>query len=147
MTAAASNLHIKWGTKEATRRLTGLSLLRHEVLLGKLGSEMLRQNRERLDVLKEGPDGQKWPAWSAKYAASSGGEGDLLEKSHKLLDSLAVEQGPDAVSVGSDLLYAIAHLQGSTNRNIPARPFLGFSDDNIAELQVIAQEFLEGEAR
>lgn len=115
-------------------------------LLGDLGAKMLEQNRNRLTDLKESPDGKPWKKWSSKYQ-STNPPGDLLEESHQLLDSLAVRQGPDAVSVGSDLLYAAVHLLGSEKRNIPARPFLGFSDENMEELGQIATDFLREEMK
>ncbi len=133
-------------TARTRKRLEGLTRLRLEALLDDLGAHMLEANRHRLDNLKTDADGQAWAPWSAKYAAKRG-SGEMLESSGDLLDSLTINQGPDGVSVGSNLLYAIVHLLGSTNRNIPARPFLGFSDEDMEELGQIAVEFLEDSAR
>lgn len=134
-------------TMEKTRaKLSDMTNLRLDTLLGDLGAKMLEQNRDRLDNLKQGPDGKDWPEWSDKYKANNP-KGTLLEKSRQLLDSLEIEQGPDAVSVGSDLLYAVVHLLGSEKRNIPARPFLGFSDENMEELTQIATDFLASEMK
>lgn len=123
--------------------LMRVSKFRRSVLLDQMGDLMLQQNRRHLDTEKESPDGEQWAPLSPEYAARKGG-GELLEESGSLLDSLTAQSGSDGVSLGSDLLYAAVHLYGDEERGIPARPYLGFSDDDLEELGEVAEQYLRG---
>ena len=46
--------------------------------------------------------------------------------------------------VGSAMEYAGVHQWGYKPKNIPARPYLGLSSDNIADLTELAEIFLKG---
>lgn len=141
-----AELTLKIDSQNVQQRISSMANLNLEVLKNRLGDAMLAQSQHRLTEEKADADGNPWVRWSDKYAAQNP-NGVLLEKSHHLLDSLEVEQGPGGVSVGSNLLYALVHLQGSADRNIPAREFLGFSDDNLEELGEITMEFLKESVR
>lgn len=131
------------GLDKFQQALMRVSRFRRTVLLDQLGDLMLAQNRRRLDTEKESPDGEAWESLSPEYAARKGG-GELLEESGQLLDSLQAQSGSDGVSLGSDLLYAAVHLHGDDARGIPARPYLGFSDDDLEDLGELAESFLRG---
>jgi len=98
-----------------------------------------------------GPDGA---AWTPSYRASSEG-GKTLVKEHHLKDSITHDPSRDEVRVGTNVLYAAVHQFGATIRaktsrglrfrsggnwvtkkqvTIPARPFLGVSRDDQAEI-------------
>ena len=141
-----TDLKITWSTQRVQNQLGNLASLRTKELLSMLGSTMLEQNRKRLDSEKRDPDDKSWEPWSEEYSKHNSG-GTQLEKSGRLLDSLAADAGSDAVSVGSNLLYAAVHQYGSPERGIPARPFLGFSDDDLTELGDVIVEFFARETR
>lgn len=131
------------GFKAFQDALQRVSRFRRSVVLDQLADLMLEQNRARLDQAKEGPDGDSWEPWTAAYSAKNS-SGELLEKSGDLLDSLQASVGRDSVSLGSDLLYAAVHQYGDDKRGIPARPYMGFSDDDLDELGALAETFLRG---
>lgn len=141
-----SDLDIKIKADQLQTRLGRLANIRTGVILDKLGAAMLEQNQARLDSEKLGPGGESWDPWSEDYAKSKG-RGTMLEKSGALLESLAVERGSDAVSIGSNLLYAAVHLHGSDKQGIPARPYLGFSDDDMVELSDVVLSFFAKETQ
>ena len=131
------------GLDKFQQALQRVSKFRRSVLLDQMATMMLEQNRRRLDQEKESPSGESWAPLSETYAARKGG-GELLEESDSLLDSLTAQSGSDGVSLGSDLLYAAVHLYGDEERGIPARPYLGFSYDDLVELGEVAESFLKG---
>jgi phage gpG-like protein len=48
----------------------------------------------------------------------------------------------DEVEIGSNLIYAATHQMGDEERNIPARAYLGLSDDDESELQEVIDDFI-----
>lgn len=48
-----------------------------------------------------------------------------------------------SVLVGADREYAGVHQWGYKPKNIPARPYLGLSSDDIADLTELAEIFLK----
>lgn len=131
------------GLDKFQQALQRVSQFRRSVLLDELATMMLEQNRRRLDQEKTSPSGESWQPLSESYAKTKKG-GEILEESDSLLDSLQAQSGSDGVSLGSDLLYAAVHLYGDEERGIPARPYLGFSDDDLVELGEVAESFLKG---
>lgn len=92
-----------------------------------------------------GPDGEAW-------APLTTGETPILVKSGRLRDSITHAVTGDSVTVGTNLLYAATHQFGATIKpknakalaftvggkfvmaktvQIPARPFLGISDQDV----------------
>lgn len=139
-----ADLQIKFpGLDQFQAALQRVSKFRRAVLLDQLADLMLTQNRKRLDQEKESPSGESWAPWSESYSERKKG-GEQLEESGQLLDSLQAQSGSDGVSLGSDLIYAAVHLYGDEARGIPARPYLGFSDDDLVELGEVAESFLRG---
>jgi len=116
---------------------------------------------------RSGGSSSSWEPLSPKYAArkrkiSSGG---ILELTGSLIDSITHNVDGDEVEIGSNLPYARIHQLGgeieaptwfgsrrsrsggqistSTHKSeIPARPYLGLSDDNQDEIQVEVGNFL-----
>lgn len=136
------------------RRLELLSRLRMDQLLEVLGSEQESQVRRRIHEEKTAPDGEKWDEWSEGYAARRPSRGGLLELDGGLVESIAYALDGDTLVVGSDLVYARVHQEGSVygplqkgQGRIPARPYLGVSDDNLEDLGELVIKFIEGEAR
>lgn len=101
-------------------------------------------------VDQESPEGDAWVGHSAVTQRKRGADADLLRDHNHLFDSLSHELvGNGSVAVGVNRVYGrIQHLGGMAGRGrkveIPARPFLGVSDDDADELRAIAGEHLEG---
>lgn len=134
------------GMLPAKRALDRLSRLQTSRLLDILGSELESQTRRRIREEKTDPDGVAWAPWSDDYKAYRSGKGGLLELSGDLGDSITYEVGQDAVTVGSNLVYALVHQEGDEDMGIPERPYLGVSDENIADLGELVLDFVAREA-
>ncbi|EGJ20114.1 phage virion morphogenesis protein [Cereibacter sphaeroides WS8N] len=137
--------------------------------LGRLGDEQLAlvmyevgaliedQTKLRLADEKTSPEGAAWAPWSAAYDESRNHrKHSLLVAEGDLRDSVQnVTTGTEAV-VGSNLVYAAHHQfgtdpskrragvpDGAAGAGIPARPWLGLSADNRADIEALVAGRLE----
>lgn len=85
----------------------------------------------------------------AQRSADGHWPGKMLQVTGQLAVSVSTsrQHGPDFAMVGTNLEYAAIHqFGGKAGRNrsvdIPARPYLGLSDDSAAEILVIAERYL-----
>ena len=67
----------------------------------------------------------------------------ILVESGDLRDTLHYLATADRLKFGTDRKYGATHQFGDPERNIPARPFLGLSDADRAEIVAILREHLE----
>lgn len=119
-----------------------------EMLLEAAGAIAESAARERIADTKQAPDGTPWAPWSAKTAERYLDEGrsgnSLLHKDGHLRDSIAWNIGPraDFVEVGSNRVYAAIQQLGaddaSAGHGIPARPYLGLSAQDAADIEAAA---------
>lgn len=121
-----------------------------------LGEALLNSTRDRFSTFKS-PSGTRWAALSPAYQKRK------KQNKHKILTLrghlrglLAYQVRPDALLVGTPLDYGATHQFGAkkgafgrTRRggpipwgDIPARPFLGLSDADRAEIDTILREHL-----
>ena len=135
--------------QDLAKRLAALESLDREALLEGLGAETENQTRRRIGEEKTAPDGTPWPEWSPRYAKTRNAGQSLLEGEGALMDSLQSVVTGDEVETGSNLIYAAIHNLGGTEemppgpRAVPARQYLGFSDENQDELQQLTDDFVE----
>ena len=117
-------------------------------LMKGLGTEIVEQSRSRILETQEDPDGNKWQDYADSTLRGLKAKGlekvvSLLNRSGMLDRSIKVRQsGQWSVLVGSDREYAGVHQWGYKQKNIPARPYLGLSTDNIEDLNELAQQWL-----
>jgi phage virion morphogenesis protein len=157
-------------------RIAALGDVNRRKLLDVVGALVETQTRKRLASEKTAPDGTPWPAWSARYEKGRHGGHSLLQGRGDLSDSLTHEVSSDQVEIGSNLIYARVHQDGSGEdpvkvpahqrritqafgrklafpvwvdvgahdfvQGIPARPYIGLSIDNEAELEATIDQFL-----
>lgn len=130
-------------------RIQALGNIDHGELLEGIAAEVETQTRRRISEEKTAPDGTAWPEWSEDYAATRNGGQSLLESSGALIDSIESVASDDSVEIGSNLIYAAIHNLGGTEdmapgpAGIPARQYLGFSDDNLSDLQNVVDDFVD----
>lgn len=135
------------GLLPARRAFDRLSRARTERLLDILGGEAESQTRRRITEEKTDAAGEKWEEWSDDYAARRPAKGGLLDLDGDLADSITYIVGDDVVEVGSNLVYAHRHQVGDEGEDggIPARPYLGVSEENLRDFGDLVMRFLEKE--
>jgi phage gpG-like protein len=112
-------------------------------LLKSLGMVVEEQTKERFDTNLD-PRGDKWRELTEAYKErkalkSSGG---ILVRGGELRNTITSQpRGGDRILVGSPMEYADYHQSAKDQKR--RREFLGFSTDNIVELQYAVDAFME----
>lgn len=118
--------------------------------LAEIGEYLLDAHHKRW-AQEQSPDGDPWAPLSP-VTIERKGHGDILRDSDTLRGQLAYQLGDDELLFGSNLEYAAMMQFGGTtspnsmipNKPIPARPFLGTSADDDAEILAILSDHLSG---
>lgn len=151
-------LTVELRDRQAQRVLDRLSTIETRKVGEVIGAVLESQTRRRIADEKTSPDGQPWAAWSPAYAeASEGAEQPgakrdrkgrfssrslgLLLRTGGLLDSIAYTVTRDHVRIGSNLVHAGVHQEGTDK--IPARPYLGAGPKHIAEIVDAIEDYLQ----
>jgi phage virion morphogenesis protein len=111
------------------------------------GSVLEGSTRRRIGEEKTAPDGDRWAGWSEAYGETRHPGQTLLVSRGHLLDSIQAIATAREAQVGSNLVYAAIHQFGGADvgkPGLPARPYLGVSDADRAELIELAEDFLAG---
>lgn len=115
-------------------------------LVSAVAAEVETQTRRRIENEKTGADGSRWPDWSpatVKFYAKLGKAGHMLHREGKLLDSIRAKAiSDDQAEVSANRVYAAIHQVGGLTGpghkvRIPARPYLGISPENAADIDVV----------
>lgn len=128
---------------------SALSSTDRVALMKSLGNEIVEQSRSRILETQEDPDGNKWQDYADSTLRGLKAKGlekvvSLLNREGYLHQSIDVQQsGQWSVLVGSAREYAGVHQWGYKPKNIPARPYLGLSSDDISDLTELAEIFLK----
>ncbi len=126
----------------ALERLAAVCARPREALV-EIGEYLLESTEQRFSDQAD-PEGRPWAPLSPAYQARKKKRKDLiLVLNGYLADFQAPQVSDDEVSVGTNLVYAATHQFGRPEANIPARPFLGLSDDDRAEILAILTEHIE----
>lgn len=147
------------GVERLARRIDRLSRADRQQLAEQVGAEMESQIRVRISDTKQSPDGDPWPAWSTHYAATRHGGQSLLQADGDLLDSITYAASADSAEAGSNMIYAGVQNEGAeqgefgeTGRgqpipfgDIPAREFVGVGDDDMAGIEAVMDDWLDGQ--
>jgi len=122
--------------------------------LAEIGETLIESTKQRFSS-KTGPDGQAWPANSPVTIERKGRDQPLIGETGSLMDAIHYNViSHDTLAVGSPMAYAAMQQFGGTKAefphlwgDIPARPFLGVSDNDQAEMLDILREHLEAALR
>jgi phage virion morphogenesis protein len=143
----------------ALERLLELSA-RPETLLRPIGSLLVASTTRRF-ATNVAPDGSAWPQLNRAYDAYRR-SGPMLVQSSALRNSITFVAGASELRVGSNMIYAAVHQFGAVIKpknakalafrmgasgglirvrsvTIPARPYLGISDDDAADIVELTQ--------
>lgn len=129
-------------------------------LMDAIGGHLVTSTRDRIATTNVGPDGVPWiPSFRVENFG-----GKTLADTGALLGSIVSQPEQRSVEVGSNLIYAGVHQTGAiiTAKNgdaltffladgqmvevasveIPARPFLGISDEDEVAIGDLTEEYL-----
>ena len=109
-----------------------------------IGEYLDLATRERFDRA-QAPDGTRWAPLKPRTLKRKQRRKrplDILVDSGDLRDLMRYHVTADRLEFGTDRKYGATHQFGDPRRNIPARPFLGLSDDDRREVLDILQEHL-----
>lgn len=130
---------------DAARRMAD-----RQLLLETAGEALVSSTKKRFED-GEDPNGKKWEpsgrAW--REGSEDGGFGKTLSDTGRLRDSIDAITISDGVMVGSNVAYARIHqLGGKAGRGrkvtIPARPYLGVSQEDSDEIEATVADFVAG---
>lgn len=147
---------------EVMAKLKQLSALNSRAMLDEIGSYMQSVTKKRFKD-STGPDGKQWLPLAprtllaragGRKAAKKGGSltaKPLIDRGH-LMASITYQVGSDHVAIGTNMIYGAIHqFGGMAGRGrkvkISARPFLGVSPENRAEILDIMTDYVEQELR
>ncbi len=98
----------------------------------------------------QSPDGKPWLKWSPQYRKrmeKRGKGGNKILQDRGELRKITYQAFKDHVIVGTEAPYAAAHQFGtkanSKHGRIPARPFLGFTEQDKVEVQEILMRHIK----
>ncbi len=105
-----------------------------QLVLMQLAKGIIEQTQARIQYEKTAPDGTPWPAWSPEYAKTRDGGDSLLMDSEEMYGDFHSKVNRSGLMVWNDAVYAGAQNFGRPEINLPARTFMGFSDDNVRNI-------------
>lgn len=111
--------------------------------------EYLVETTKRRFATKTGPDGIKWKDNADQTVARKGSNDPLIGESRRLANEIHYRADSNSITWGSSLAYAAMQQLGGLKEayphlwgDIPARRFLGISDEDEKQLPEILQEYL-----
>lgn len=108
-------------------------------ILRELGDDEITRTLLRFEH-GEAPDGSAWAGLKQPRKGRKGGSAQVLVDTGQLRNSITKQiLGGSALIIGSNADYAAWHQFGT--RYVPARPFLGVSDDLIQSAQELIHAY------
>ena len=154
------SIRLEGDTRQLLRRMQNVAEIDKKGLNAALAEGVRESTLERFKN-SVGPSGKRWKV--SIRAASEGGK--TLIKSAQLRNSIKSKSDATGFAVGTNVKYAATHQFGESGRTIlrfqiggewvlkkqvkiriPARPFLGLSDEDMQEIEATVEEFIQGES-
>ena len=130
-------------------------------IMNAVGTALVEGTHQRFEN-GTGPDGAAWAPLNPGYAAGKRGPGILRESGNRggLMGSITRRASKDSVEVGTNKVYAAIHQFGGTissksggylsfaiggqfvrvrSVTIPARPFIGISEDDVKNVSEVIE--------
>lgn len=157
------DIQLEGDTRRMLRKIRSFSEIDKKKINAALGEAMRESTLERFKQSKD-PTGRRWK--TSIRAAETGGK--TLIKSTHLRTSIKTKSDATGFAVGSNAKHAATHQFGEPGRtirpktkkvlrfmvngkwvskkevkvSIPARPFLGFSEDDMQEMKGTVEDFI-----
>lgn len=120
-------------------------------LMQAIGGVLESSTTERFTT-KQSPNGEYWAnlmsSTVARKTNANGDKGGILVESGDLMRSITYHANKDSVTVGTPETYGVYHQFGAKKRNgedMPARPFLGLSNDDKQDIYAMINDYLMGD--
>ena len=143
--AGAQLIEVTIGTESVERALRELAERGQNMrpVLGDIGEHLLQSTEDRFRRQVD-PEGNPWRPLSLNYRTTKPRNKDkILTLDGHLRRTLRYNVRGSELTVGTDRVYGAVHQFGF--EDIPARPYLGISDDDTSELVMILADWLTGE--
>lgn len=163
---AMYSIRLDGDTRAMLRRIRSFSEIDKQGINAALAEGVRESTLERFKQSKD-PDGRRWK--TSIRAAQEGGK--TLIQSAQLRNSIHAKSDASSFAVGTNVKYAATHQFGEPGRTIrarkkkalrfqvggkwvtkkqvritiPARPFLGLSEDDMQEMKATVEEFIQKE--
>lgn len=160
------SIRLDGDTRAMLRRIRSFSEIDKQGINAALAEGARESTLERFKQSK-GPDGRRWK--TSIRAAQEGGK--TLIQSAQLRNSIHAKSDTSGFALGTNVKYAATHQFGEPGRTIrarkkkalrfqvggkwvtkkqvritiPARPFLGLSEDDMQEMKATVEEFIQKE--
>ena len=157
------DIRLEGDTRAMLRRIRSFSEIDRRSINAALAQGVRESTLERFRQGK-GPDGRRWK--SSKRAILEGGK--TLVKTAQLRNSIHARSDASGLAVGTNATHAATHQFGEPGRiirarrkkvlrfqyngkwvskkqvcvKIPARPFLGLSDEDMQEMKATVEDFI-----
>ena len=157
------DIRLEGDTRAMLRRIRSFSEIDRRSINAALAEGVRESTLERFRQSK-GPDGRRWK--SSKRAILEGGK--TLVKTGQLRNSIHARSDASGFAVGTNAKHAATHQFGEPGRiirarrkkvlrfqyngkwvskkqvrvKIPARPFLGLSDEDMQEMKATVEDFI-----
>lgn len=107
-----------------------------------IGEHLLISHPERFEQ-QVSPDGDLWEPLAPKTKArKKRNKSKILIESGDLMEMLSYDADSDELLFGTNKIYGATHQFGDEDRNIPAREWLGLSDDDVDVITDIVRRHL-----
>lgn len=160
------SIQLEGDTQRMLRKIRSFSEIDKKGINAALAEGVRESTLERFKTSK-GPDGRRW-----KYSIRAMREGGkTLVQSAQLRNSIHARSDATGFAVGTNIKYAATHQFGEPGRtirarrkkalrfkvngnwvtkkqvtvSIPARPFLGLSDEDMEEMKGTVEDFIDRE--
>ena len=144
MAATKTGVSLNWGGFDKALGKAAHKLGDTQAIMESGGDALVSGTLKRFQD-EEDPTGKKWP--KSKRAAKK--DGQTLTDTALLRRSVDYAATSDKVMVGSNLPYARIHQKGGKTGkghkvDMPARPYLGVSEEDMDEVRETVADFLAG---
>jgi phage gpG-like protein len=137
---------IRIDAEKAAAALNAFGVRGFSDLMATAGTLVRGQTVHRIASEKTSPDGAAWPPLKASTIRQKRGSTAILQDKGWLMGGIGMNHGANWAEVfpgGGAAPYA-GFLQGGTSR-MPAREFMGISEENFAQIKLAVDAWVEGQ--
>jgi len=142
--AGASIINITYDDQAVKDRLKRLAQVAGDIspALTEIGEHLIRSHQQRFADGVD-PEGNDWePLAESTLARKKKNADKVLIEHGDLMGSLHYNNNGHELEFGTNLIYGATHQFGREGDGIPARPFLGISDDDQREIVNIIDDHI-----